>query len=52
VLAALDEIAAIMPFPILGVDSAGFDTPTRCRIGPAACGNDTPGELLILQVAS
>jgi hypothetical protein len=29
VLAALEEIATIMPFPILGVDSVGFDTPTR-----------------------
>jgi hypothetical protein len=29
VLAALDEIASVMPFPILGVDSSGFDTPTR-----------------------
>jgi hypothetical protein len=29
VLAALNDIAAKMPFPILGVDSSGFDTPTR-----------------------
>ncbi|MDT5232734.1 MAG: hypothetical protein QOI39_3234, partial [Mycobacterium sp.] len=29
VLAALESIANKMPFPILGVDSSGFDTPTR-----------------------
>jgi hypothetical protein len=29
VLAALNDIAYGMPFPILGVDSSGFDTPTR-----------------------
>jgi hypothetical protein len=29
ILAALNYIAAAMPFPILGVDSSGFDTPTR-----------------------
>ncbi|MDT5279681.1 MAG: hypothetical protein QOJ20_876 [Mycobacterium sp.] len=29
VLAALNDIAYKMPFPILGVDSSGFDTPTR-----------------------
>jgi hypothetical protein len=29
VLAALNDIARKMPFPILGVDSSGFDTPTR-----------------------
>jgi hypothetical protein len=29
VIAALDEIAKIMPFPILGVDRSGFDTPAR-----------------------
>lgn len=52
VLAALNDIAASMPFPILGVDSVGFDTPTRRRIGPASWGNDTPDRLLILQVAS
>jgi len=52
VLAALDDIAQSMPFPILGVDRSGFDTPFRRRIGPAACGNDTPAGSLILQVAS
>src|SRR5271166_2698468 len=49
VLAALDEIASVMPFPILGVDRPGFDTPSLRRIGPAACGNDTPSGSLILQ---
>ncbi|ETZ96961.1 integrase core domain protein [Mycobacterium kansasii 732] len=30
----------------------GFDTPSRPRIAPAACGNETPPGLLILQVIS
>jgi hypothetical protein len=34
------------------VDSPGFDTSIRGRIGPASCGNDTPTGLLILQVVS
>jgi hypothetical protein len=49
VLAALDDIARVLPFPILGVDSSGFDTPIRSPICPAACGNDTPARSLILQ---
>ncbi|ANS32258.1 integrase catalytic subunit (plasmid) [Rhodococcus opacus] len=49
VIAALDEIAKIMPFPILGVDRSGFDTPAPSRIGPATCCIDTPPRLLILQ---
>ncbi|HUH68503.1 MAG TPA: hypothetical protein VLZ05_06235, partial [Mycobacterium sp.] len=52
VLAALDDIAKSMPFPILGVDRSGFDTPTRSPICAAACNNDTPARWLILQVVS
>jgi hypothetical protein len=52
VLAALESIADKMPFPILGVDSTGFDTPIRSLICPATCGNDTPVRSLILQVCS
>jgi len=52
VLAALDDITRVMPFPILGVDRVGFDTPFPRRIAPATCGNDTPRGLLIIQAVS
>lgn len=49
ILGALKAGVHEIPYEVTGLDFPGFDTPTRRRIGPASCGNDTPARSLILQ---